>query len=169
MAVTMMSKLLASGMAEGGRERADAAPPPLPLPVPTKDNLKGQRQVPGQPRHVAREKHSAICTGFRHGKTPCSSARLGSAQPSILLSSMHALTHRSKTAFPARSWLHAESLELPLATTDALTRHVAPRQVETVYNRPLHTDSYCRTPAISPCSGFFLSDALCQVEDSVHV
>jgi hypothetical protein len=43
MAVTMMSKLLASGMAEGGSFGADAAPPPLPLPLPTKDNLKGQR------------------------------------------------------------------------------------------------------------------------------
>jgi hypothetical protein len=43
MAVTMMSKLLASGPTAGMAEGSAPMPPPLPLPLPTKDNLKGQR------------------------------------------------------------------------------------------------------------------------------
>jgi hypothetical protein len=131
MAVTMMSKRLASGMAEGG----SAPMPPRPhcrfhCPPKTTSKDRGRCRVNLVTSPVKSILRSAL--GSDTARLPAaqlSSARIGSARPCMLLSSMHALTHRSKTAFPARSWLHAESLELPLATTDALTRHVAPRQV----------------------------------------
>jgi hypothetical protein len=93
--------------------------------------------VPGQPRHVAREKHSAICTGFRHGKAPCSSAQLSPDRlsPTLYAAQLNACAYSPINDCLSRLLTAAcrriPDMAWPLATTDALTRHVAHRQVET--------------------------------------
>jgi hypothetical protein len=161
MAVTMMSKLLASGPTTGmaERERAVAAPTAASNAHQRRPQ-RTEQKVPGQPRHLTREMHSAICTGFRHGKTPCSSSQLSSARlsPALHPAQLNACAYSPIKDCVSRSLMAA--CRIPgIAACDAgcIDPPWASRYLgsdTTVYNKPLHTDSYCRTPAISPCSGF---------------